>query len=440
MLKKLLALFCTAAILLSLSGCSTANLSEGDLLAPPKPDGEMYEIQKALEAAVKSKVKLKYPTSGEYRSAFIVKDLNENGEDDYCIALYAVGEESSQNIHINVIKKTDDKWNSLHDTYYAASNVEMIDFYDFTGDGILEIIVGFNVYSGVDKQVAVYSLEKDRIVTRLLEPYDSFLFTDLNSDNEKEIFILNLDAASLSSTAKLYTFNQNGITEEGNCKLDGTISSYYTPIETTLANNQPAIFVDAIKGKGLITEVVFIKDGKLFAPFINEASGQNILTQRETSVSAKDINGDGRLDIPTLKPISGVTGNDVSSSYITSWVNYNGTEIFTVAHTIMNYIDGYYLTVPEEYVTTIGINRQTDARQRTFYIWNYEENLPETELFTIMVVTKDDWEKMPQSSGYFELDKDDAGYVYLGKVHSDDKGKTTVTKEQLKEMFNLIKG
>ena len=440
MLKKIISLILVFAFVLSLSGCSTANLSEGDLLGPPKPAGEMHKIQKALEKAVKSSVKLKYPTSGEYRSAFILKDLDNNGKNDYCIALYAVGEEASQNIHINVIKNNNGEWISMHDTYYASSNVEMIDFHDFTGDGILDIIVGFNVYSGVDKQVAVYSLEKESLVTRLLEPYDQFLFTDLNGDKEKEIFVLNHDAATSSATAKLYTFNKNGITELGSCKLDGSISSYHVPTETTLANGQPAILVDAIKGKGLITEAIFIKNNNLFAPFINEASGQNILTQRENSISCKDINGDGRLDIPTLRPISGVTGNDVSSSYVTSWVNYNGTDIFTVSHTIMNYIDGYYLTLPEEYVTSIGINRQTEARQRTFYIWNYEENLPEIELFTIMVVAEDDWKEMPASSGYFELDKD-AGYVYLGKIHDNtEKNQKTISQEELENMFNLIKG
>ena len=155
-IKKIIAFLFSFVLIFSLAGCSTANLSKGDLLAPPKPSGEMYKIQKALEKAVKSNVKLKYPTSGEYRSAFILKDLDGSGSENYCIALYAVGEEASQNIHINIIKNTEDEWVSLHDTYFASSNVEMIDFHDFTGDGVLEIIVGFNVYSGVDKQVAVF--------------------------------------------------------------------------------------------------------------------------------------------------------------------------------------------------------------------------------------------------------------------------------------------
>ncbi len=440
MLKKLIALLLTLTAIFMLSGCSSPSLSENNLLSPPHLSGEMNQIQKALESAVKSTVKLKYPTSGEYRSAFILKDLDQQGQTDYCVALYAVGEEMAQNIHINVIKKTDGAWQSIHDTYYAASDVEMIDFYDFTGDGVLEIIVGFNVYSGVDKQIAVYSIEDGRLVTRLLESYDQFLFSDLSDDGEKELFVLNFDAATSTSVARLYTFQSNGVTEEGSCKLDGTISSYLTPVETKLANDQPAIFIDAVKGKGLITEVLFLKEGKLYSPFINEASGQNIITHRTSSVSAIDINGDGRLDIPTLKPISGVTGNDVSSSYVTSWVTHDGNDMVTVAHTIMNYVDGYYLTIPEEFVINIGINRQTEARQRTFYIWNYEENLPETELFTIMVVTVDDWNKMGTSTGYFELGRDEAGYVYLGKVEPPVKDKAFVTKEQLKEMFNLIKG
>ena len=55
----------------------------------------------------------------------------------------------------------------MHDTYYASSNVEMIDFHDFTGDGILDIIVGFNVYSGVDKQVAVFGYDIYKVADNL---------------------------------------------------------------------------------------------------------------------------------------------------------------------------------------------------------------------------------------------------------------------------------
>lgn len=433
MLKKMLSCFLIFVVCFSLCSCNTVNTSTDELLSPPKPTGEYQNIQKALENAVKGTVKLKYPTSGEHRSAFIPFNLYGNKNKNYCIALYALGDEKSQNIHINLINKQEKEWLSLYDTHFEASNVEKIDFIDLTGDGKREIVIGFNVFSGVDKQVMVLSLNKTQLKTRLLEPYDNFLFSDLNADKLKELFVVNLDAANTSSTAKLFTFDKNGVKEES-CKLDGTVSSYENPVVTTLANDQPAIFIDAVKGKGMITEAITLKDGKLFAPFIDETSGQNIITQRDMSIAASDINGDNRLDIPTLKQISGVTGNDVSSSYVTSWINYNGKEVFVMEHTIMNYVDGYYLIIPEEYITKIGINRQTDSRQRTFYLWDYKKNVPKKELFTIMVVTLDDQNKLNAKDGYFELARDKT-YVYLGKIGAKKNG---VSKKRLKAMFNLI--
>ncbi len=436
MLKKGLAFLTAFVLLFMLCGCSSA-LNSDELLSPPKPAGEMYEIGLALEKATHSTVKLKYPTSGDYRSAFILKDILNNGFDEYCLAFYAVGKDSTQNIHLNLIKKIENEWVSVSDVYFPASDVEKVDFFDFTNDGKLEIIVGFNVYSGFDKQIAVYSVNNDSLNQRMLESYDYFLINDLDNDKTQELFVLNLDVAKTISTAKTFSFTANGITEEGNCMLDGNVTSYSEPVVSKIANDQPAVFIDAVKGKGMITEVIYFKDGQLFNPYIDNLSGQNIFTQRDMSIAASDINNDGLLDIPTLKQISTVTGNDSSNSYITEWVNFNGAESFAVCHTIMNYVDGYYLTIPSNYLNHLAINRETEQRLRTFYLWDYDANEPVLELFRIKVVTTEDWSKMPASSGFFELKRDN-NYVYIGLTpnSSEENG---VTKEALKEMFNLIK-
>ena len=415
------------------------DFSADELLTPPKPTGNMYPIQKALENSVTGRFKLKYPTSGKYQSAFVFADLLNTGYKDYCIAFYATGQDSTQNIHINLIKNTEDGWQSMSDAFFAASAVEKVEFADLNGDDNLEIIVGYNIYSSVDKQVVVYSLAADTLRQRMAEMYNNFLITDLNMDGGNELFVINLDTAKHTSTAKMYTLNESGIKEEGACNLDATVASHSEPVLSKLANDQPAVFVDAVKGKGMVTEVVYFKDNTLVAPFVNEKTGQNILTQRDMTVACMDINNDGRLDIPLMEASINSGSSDTGSNYITRWVNYNGAELFAVQYSIMNYVDGYYLNIPESYVGNIAVEQQIESRLRIFYLWDSENMTPKDELFRIMVINLSDWdEKRDELKDYFELSRD-KNYVYIGKV-GGYFGNEAVSPDDLRSMFNLING
>lgn len=77
-----------AVCCLLLSACSSFQPNLTDLMQSPKLTEEQAEIYEALtNAADVSDVQLKYPKSGDYRSAFVMFDLDADGEDEALVFL-----------------------------------------------------------------------------------------------------------------------------------------------------------------------------------------------------------------------------------------------------------------------------------------------------------------------------------------------------------------
>ena len=73
--KRRLAAIILLAVLL-LTGCSYTQTGIDSMLKPPKLSEEQNKIYNALVSSVSKTVKLKYPRSGEFTSAFVVRDMD----------------------------------------------------------------------------------------------------------------------------------------------------------------------------------------------------------------------------------------------------------------------------------------------------------------------------------------------------------------------------
>ena len=73
--KAIKALFGAVIVSVALSSCSAASVEE--LLSPPRLDEEQTAIYEALRTAAGGSVSLKYPKSGQYRSAFVVENIDD---------------------------------------------------------------------------------------------------------------------------------------------------------------------------------------------------------------------------------------------------------------------------------------------------------------------------------------------------------------------------
>lgn len=432
--KKIIALCLSTLLIFAFSGCASFDVQ--NLLFAPKLEGDMYPVQQALEDAVGDAITLKYPISGEYRSSFVLKDLNRNGYNE-AVALYSVTTDNTVTMHINVIAESGDGWESKGDLSVVGNDVESISFADLDGDRNLEIIVGWMIYGLVDKQVGVYSFGKDGLVQRAMEKYTNFTCVDLNSDKVEELAIIHLNSTEKTASARVFAFNESGINEIGSAVLDGGVSSYSAPVLSTLKDSTPALYIDAVKGSGMLTEVIWFDDGKLQSLYDTEKQ-ETSATYRASIVSSYDFNGDGALDVPLIEILeSTAESSDADKVYYTNWTSFSKNEVYTLASTFMNYTDGYCLRVPEELKNKLYLTRKTESRLRVFYSYNPETKEYGEELFRIKAVTTADYDSSAlQEEDFVKLEQNE-GIVYLLKItENNDLG---ISEQTVKELFNIIK-
>ena len=143
------------------------------LLRPPHPTGEQKKIQQALEKYINSEKKgktpdvdfgyvLKYPKSGDYRSAFVLKDLDSDGVEEAIVFYGQSGERS--NVYLNLLKKTDEGWQSIYDVEGVSPDIDRIQFGDMNADGISEIFTGWNIVNVKDNLLWVSSPIREEII------------------------------------------------------------------------------------------------------------------------------------------------------------------------------------------------------------------------------------------------------------------------------------
>ena len=64
------------AVLVQLSGCYPGTGTD-NLLVPPKLTAEQDKIYQALEKTAGSNINLRYPQTGEYRSSFVLRNIDD---------------------------------------------------------------------------------------------------------------------------------------------------------------------------------------------------------------------------------------------------------------------------------------------------------------------------------------------------------------------------
>ncbi len=392
-MKKYSVFATVLAVCLMLSGCSGFSLSVSENLAPPKPLGELYEIQKTLETAVGHDVDLVYPSSGPYRSAIITKDIDSDGKYDVFSFYSTETDDKTTVMHINYIRWTDKKWVSVTDLQVDASGVESVEFVKLDKSATPKILVSWNRYSANNKQLSVYDIGSGELTEITSAEYSVYATCDLDSNGVSEIVAVYLDTEKKIAEATLLALGGDGFSAISRCNLDGSVTSYYTPVISKFTDGKQGLFVDADKATGMITEVLYLEKGQLKSAFKYTASNENVNTLRASSVRSADFDGDGCIDIPLQQKIPTVASlAEEDSAYLTVWNSFDGKVLTPQAHTVINYTDGYWLQVPENWVNSFAVERRISDKERIFY--RYDPLLSELgeEIIRIRAMTLQEWE------------------------------------------------
>lgn len=442
MIKKALILIFTLCIAFVFCGCDFVTSNTEELLSPPELTGELRLIKETLESSVKTPITLKYPSGGEYRSPFILRDIDGDGTEE-AFAFYSTSDTELTSMNLSVIKydKSAGIWLAFDRQTLTGSGIEKAEFSDLDGDGIEEIIIGWEIYAATEKQLAIYSVGANALTQRMLERYTTFISTDLDQDKKPEILLQYLDTYAATNTAALITLDKSGVLKQSHCSMDGNVKTVKAPVLSTLSNGKPAVYYDEIKGVGAITEVIFLSKGELQNPLFDKETGENKVTLRDSSILTNDINEDGLLEIPIAKELTNADTTSTEKINYTSWCSFNGESFTEMKLSVINTLDGYRIDLPTKWFGKIAILKNAEKRERVIYNYLSEttEDGEKTEIgekiVTLKAVTPSEFNS---GRGFdkqvaVEICRSEQ-YIFLAFFPEETVGSLKLTKEELEKM------
>ena len=436
-MKRILLLIMTAVIILVCGSCSITGSDYTAYLAAPKATGDMTEIAEAFYDFAGDNIQLSYPKRGDHLSAFVLEDIDGDGSKE-AIVFYTKNnvEKGVAPIHINIVDRTQNGWASVDDIVTVSNAVDMIAFSDVSGNGIKEILVGMTSISKNENQLSLYSFKNGRLSLMVQEDYTDFILCNLTENDHDDLLVVNLKTAEKEATAKLYTVTNNELVLNGMVNLDGNVTGY-AKLQQAKVGNKSAVYIDAYKGTtSMITDIVYVKEGKIINPFVTAAHAENEFTLRSSTETCRDFDGDGNLDIPFTRLLPGFELRVSSErAYLTVWREFDGALFKDKYCGYFNYNDGYMIRYPDKWVDTVTITRDSSSHLLNFGVYDPILRVVSSELVRIKRYSIDDFEQLDQSI-FIELARQDT-YVYVARI-VNTTSEYSIDEQTLKSMFSLI--
>ena len=452
-IRKMIGLLLAAAVMLCTSGCAEmVGLEAQSLMSPPKTTADRQAIY-TLMGAGEGDIKLVYPKNGEYRSAVVSRDLNGDGSPEvvsFCMNSEAGG------IRLQFFSKdTDGTWYSMAEFTSAANQVDRVFFGDLTGDKQEEVVIGWGDPLTATASISVYHLEGDSVqeLPMSAQAYNEMLLTDFDDDTVQELFVLEVagqpeeDGTVVAPLGKLFRFDGEQAYVALTVPLDAAVTRYTAAAFAPVNAWSRAVVADGVKADGrMLTQVIGYNDAAqvLVSPLSNMGAEDPNQTDRAAAVAvaARDINGDGMIEIPTaelLQQQEGVVPD--STGYCVTWNTYSieDNRFTPVSRSIVNTAENYFVMLPagEERIACVN---DTVTRTTTFFRYErkgYDGLLSGREdLFSITVYAEDTWEARGKSEDIL-LDSV-AGRVYVLTALREGLDEDSELVREITEGFKIL--
>ena len=454
-MKKIFMFMAVFALALSFSGCSILETDTESMMHPPLLSIEQEKLNDALKKVAGENYTLKYPKNGETNSAFIFRDLDNDGTDE-AVAFYSSVDESTR---INVLKNENNDWVSVYEAAGFSGEIESVEFVKIDEKSPAMVI-------GWEGEIGVYRFGKNRIETLHTASCDGGVILDINEDGFMDIAFFNGEAIDRSFFTVLYR-GENGIvlTDEiiVNAKFDSLLSMKTGKID----EGTTALFIDSIIYDGVyLTEVVTLDDGKAvrytLADFVkyedeeeeeNEVSSGTIIVVgsnlgkrgiflRNTEVSCTDIDGDGIMEMP-VEIREDYANKKTDKIYYLQYVNLVQTEqeieeslhisekeALSVWSGIANPAGGYLFELPEIWSKDAKVSIDSASSEMLFV----DKDTGEV-LLKICAADKNDYQDKYED---YILVAENATKNYYVKTFMEPENKFYIDPETFEECFNFI--
>ena len=438
---KALSIALLATLFVSItSGCDITNLSSDSLLRPPKPVGDEAEIEQIISDTAGGNYTLKYPKSGNHRSAITMYDIDYD-ENEEAIAFYRKADDVAK-IHMLVMYSDNGEWKLSSDCITETTDVDCVDFAQIDGEGSLEIIVGYTTYSPNTNFLSCYRYTNGKTSEiNAGQTYATFYCGDFTSDNKNEVMTLSLYTAENEATATMLDYNRenNTLYAKSTASMDPNVIRFKNIQFTDLGDGCKGIVVD---GEAATTElstqiIYYNKEMSLLRNPLYREKTQNV-TRRNCSVLSTDLDSDGIIEFPTVEKLpysKNETAETVADKIIWNVLSTGNESVAPKSNVIANYSFNYTIKMPDKWLKD-NVTAIHSTEDNTTAVYEWKNNKLGDKLFDIRVFETSEWEKGKNNDEYTLIYKDNK-YAYTFR-NTDTKSQLSLTDDEIKTAFSIL--
>lgn len=415
---KIAALALAFATLLSLSGCYTGAIEQ--YFSLPKPTEEYLQLQSLIDQELASGSEYAAPSGGSYRQSVQLVDLDGDGSEEALAFFRDAGEA----LKICIYAADNREYSQILAIQGEGASVGSVEYADLDGDGLLELIVAWQIGAGM-RLLSVYQLSDWSGRVLLTADCSEFLVTDMDQDGQSDLMVLRSTGTG-SYWADMCRFSQQASPAVSTAALSPGISVLRRVRAVCVIGDVPALLVESTCDNGeLVSDLLVSQAGELVNLI---PDGQ---TRRSyTSAYAQDINGDRCIEIPDPAQLYSQTGDLFWSI---TWYGYDryGTA-YPRLNTYHCYDDGWYLILPSGWENGLTVRRDDSiAGERAVILSRVSADGSINDLLTIYTLTGDNRMERAQIAGRFVIVEEDST-VYAARIT------TGTTEEEVRENFKII--
>lgn len=436
-LKVLTALL--AAVMLS--GCSMG-VSVENLLIPPKLDEQQNEIYQALISSTGSGISLKYPKSGDHRSAFVVTNIDNEPSDEAMVFYTSDSVQAGEaGLRMKVLDQYDGRWQAVYDIACMGSEVESLGFTNIGEGDNHDIIIRYTMLNQTEKTFSVLNYS-DGIIKELYSSlYSCLEVVDLNSDGYNELITVVPDKTTGSTFAMMFGREGRSLNKLSQVELTGTHAEVVHVGTGKVGDDVPALYIDYSRGQGQYgTDVLYCHSGHLICP--DSGMIGRFSNNYTADLASADIDSDGYMEMPGMTPLPGYETLPRNEQLCA--VQWYGVTAHTVTQEHYGYYSSKYsfaLMFPNRWYGVVTAVPNLLENEIIFISYDSATGLEvnETnELMRIKIVDKGDKESQKAATGMTLIGANVDSLYYCYQTDANAAAKLALSMSELQDSFILL--
>lgn len=386
---KTLAVLCMAVFLFA--GCVPfANQNINELLHAPALGQGIADIQKVLADYLGESPQYKFPKEGEWRSPYVLTDLDGDGNDEAILFFSTAGSNIpgrvSNNVYIALLAQHDGQWSVVQETQGPDSELASVVVASLYADDTKQLILGFaSTTSLTSKTIMLYSYENEKVNEVLLEgQFTKFLLGDFTGTGRSDIALVSAAEESLQLNFLSGITTETGEKTYGYVQTTVALQKLFETCEALTPSRGPdgerLLVVDGKMKNNtlLISQILYLSGSSGGFYTLDDSSGASTEFANKTSRSStllisRDIDGDGMIEIPVdwqdntgEKEVT--LTNDYKLQYV-EWVNFLSDEPQPKQFGVLDVGRGIYVRLPAAWQEALysGRYRMEEGARRSLW-------------------------------------------------------------------------